>query len=150
LDDDDTDARMSSEEEEEESPPPCGPLQAALLGSFEAAHRESSTRAVHAITLEQTNAAIADHAAEISVEFAANEAAAKRLIAAERRATREPEEKVACDAGYPPGMRTGDGIERRPKRRRRRRGQRWRRLGRRRRASLPSRVSSSTSATMTR
>jgi hypothetical protein len=97
---------MSSEEEEEEPPPPCGPLQAALHGSFEMAHRESSMRAVHAITLERTNAASADHAAEISMEFAAKEAAAKeaaakRLIAAERRATREPEEKAACDAGYP-------------------------------------------------
>jgi hypothetical protein len=35
LEDDDTDASLSSEEEEEEPPPPCGPLQAALLGSFE-------------------------------------------------------------------------------------------------------------------
>jgi hypothetical protein len=34
LDDEDTDTSMSSEEEEE-PPPPCGPLQTALLGSFE-------------------------------------------------------------------------------------------------------------------
>jgi hypothetical protein len=39
---------------------------------------------VHTVTLEQTNAAIANRAAEISMEFAAKEAAAKRLIAAER------------------------------------------------------------------
>jgi hypothetical protein len=32
----------SEEEEEEESPPTCGPLQAALLGSFKTAYRESS------------------------------------------------------------------------------------------------------------
>jgi hypothetical protein len=35
------------------------------------------------------------------VEFAAKEAAAKRLMAAERRAARDLEEKAACDAGYP-------------------------------------------------
>jgi hypothetical protein len=51
LDDNDTNASMSSEEEEEVPLPPCGPLQAALLGSFEMAHRESSTRVVHTITL---------------------------------------------------------------------------------------------------
>jgi hypothetical protein len=50
---------MSSEEEEEVPPPLCGPLQVALLGSFKSAHREASTRVVHAITLEQMNAAIA-------------------------------------------------------------------------------------------
>jgi hypothetical protein len=102
LEDNDTDASMSSEEEEEEAPPPtCGPLQATLLGTFETAHREASTRAVHAITLEQKNTAIANRVAELSVEFAAKEAAAKKLMAAERRAARELEEKVACDAGYP-------------------------------------------------
>jgi hypothetical protein len=37
LEDDDTNERMSEEEEEEEPLPPCGPLQAALLGSFESA-----------------------------------------------------------------------------------------------------------------
>jgi hypothetical protein len=41
-------------------------------------------RVVHALTLEQMNAAITNRAAEISVEFAAKEAAAKRLIAAKR------------------------------------------------------------------
>jgi hypothetical protein len=76
LDDDDTDTSMSSEEEEEEPPPPCGPLQAALLGSFETAHKESSTRAVRIVVLEQTNAAIANCTA-------AKEAATKRLMAAE-------------------------------------------------------------------
>jgi hypothetical protein len=100
-DDDDTETSMSSEEEEEEPPPPCGPLQDALLGSFETAHRETSMRAVHAITLEQTNAAIASRATEISVEFAAKEAAAKKLMAAERRAARKLKEKAACAAGYP-------------------------------------------------
>jgi hypothetical protein len=83
LDDDDTDASMSSEEEEEEPSPPCGPLQAALLGSFETSHKESSMKAVRTSTLEQTSAAIADRAAEILVEFAAKEAATKRLIVAE-------------------------------------------------------------------
>jgi hypothetical protein len=60
LEDDDTDTSMSLEEEEEELPPPCGSLHAALLGSFEMAHRASSTRVLHTITLEQTNATIAD------------------------------------------------------------------------------------------
>jgi hypothetical protein len=41
-------------------------------------------RAVRAITLEQMNVAIASHAAEISVEFAAKEAAAKKLMAAKQ------------------------------------------------------------------
>jgi hypothetical protein len=101
LEDNDTDASMSSKEEEEEPPPPCGPLQAVLLGSFMMVHRETSTRVVRAITLEHTNAAIASHAAEISVEFTAKEAAAKKLMAAEWRAARELEEKGACTAGYP-------------------------------------------------
>jgi hypothetical protein len=60
LDNNDTDTSMSSKEEEEEPPPPCGPLQAVLLGSFEMVHKESSTRAVRAVVLEQTNAAIAN------------------------------------------------------------------------------------------
>jgi hypothetical protein len=84
LEDNDTNTSMSSEQEEEEPPPPCGPLQASLLGSFEMAHRETATRKVRAITLELTNAAIASCAAEISVEFAAKEEAAKNLMAAER------------------------------------------------------------------
>jgi hypothetical protein len=84
LEDDDTDASMSSEEEEEEPPPPCSPLQALLLGSFKTAHRESSTRAVRAITLDQTNTAITRRVAEISVEFTAKESATKRQMAAER------------------------------------------------------------------
>jgi hypothetical protein len=87
------------------------------------AHRESSTRAVLAIVIEQTNAAITNRVAEISVEFSAKEAAAKKLMAAERQAARELEEKAACDAGYP--ARTG---ERMPKRRRRQRGLRRCRL----------------------
>jgi hypothetical protein len=98
LEDDDTDARMSSKEEEEEPPPPCSPTQAALLGYFETVHRETSMRVVHAITLEQTNVAIATRAAKFSV--AAKEAAAKKLMAAERRAARELKEKAACDADY--------------------------------------------------
>jgi hypothetical protein len=74
LEDDDTDTSTSSEEEEEEAPPPpCGQLQAALLGSFEMMHREASTRAIHTITLEQTNAAIASCITKISVDFAAQE-----------------------------------------------------------------------------
>jgi hypothetical protein len=101
LDDDDTDASMSSKEEEEETPPPCGPLQAALLGSFETANRESSTRVVRTVVLEQTNAAIANRAAKISVEFATKEAAAKRLMVTKRQYARELEEKATCDAGYP-------------------------------------------------
>jgi hypothetical protein len=83
LEDDDTDTSMSSEEEEEDPPPPCSPLQATLLGSFEMVHRETSMRAVHAITLKQTNASITSHAAQISVEFAAKEAATKKLLVVE-------------------------------------------------------------------
>jgi hypothetical protein len=101
LEDDDTGASMSSEEEEEEPPPPCSLLQATLERSFETAYRETSTKALRAITLEQTNAAIASRAAEISMEFAAKEAATKKLMAAEWRAARELEEKVACAASYP-------------------------------------------------
>jgi hypothetical protein len=57
--------------------------------------------AVRTITCELTNAAIASRAAEISVEFAAKEEAAKELMAAEPRATSELKEKAACDACYP-------------------------------------------------
>jgi hypothetical protein len=35
------------------------------------------------------------------VDFSTKEAAARRLMAAERRVSRELEEKVACDSGYP-------------------------------------------------
>jgi hypothetical protein len=35
------------------------------------------------------------------VEFASKEAAAIRLIAAERRAARDLEEKAVCDTSYP-------------------------------------------------
>jgi hypothetical protein len=84
LEDSNTNMSMTSEEEEEVTPPPCGPLQAILLGSFKTAHRESSMRALRAITLEQTKAAITDCAAEISMEFTAKEAATKKLIEAER------------------------------------------------------------------
>jgi hypothetical protein len=83
LDSDDTDASMCSEEEEEQAPPPCDPLQAALLGSFQTVHAGSSMRAVRTVVLEQTNAAIANRVAEISAEFAAKEAAARELMAAE-------------------------------------------------------------------
>jgi hypothetical protein len=41
------------------------------------AHKYTSTREVRVITLEQTNAAIANRATKISVEFAGKEAAAK-------------------------------------------------------------------------
>jgi hypothetical protein len=64
---------------------------------------------VRAITLEQTNAAITSRAAEISVEFAAKEAATKKLMAAERRAAREHEEKAAW-IRTPPNTRYG-GVE---------------------------------------
>jgi hypothetical protein len=64
-------------------------------------HRESSMRAVCAVVLEQTNATIANRIAEISMEFATKEVAAKRLMAAKWRVARELEEKVACDIGYP-------------------------------------------------
>jgi hypothetical protein len=97
--DDITNKSMSSEEEE--PTPPCGPLQAALLGSFETVHKESFMWEVRTIVLEQTNSTITIRVTDISVEFAAKEAAAKRLMAAERRAPRELEEKMACDAGYP-------------------------------------------------
>jgi hypothetical protein len=54
-------------------------------------HKESSTRTVRAVVLEQTNTAIANRVADISMEFTAKEAAAKRLMAAERKAARELE-----------------------------------------------------------
>jgi hypothetical protein len=69
--------------------------------TFKIAHREASTRAVHAITLEQTNAAIASRVVKISVEFTAKEVVTKKLMAAERRAAMELEEKAACNVGYP-------------------------------------------------
>jgi hypothetical protein len=85
LDDEDAYMSMSSKEEEEEPLSPCGPLQAALIGPIETAHRESSMRVVRAIVLEQTNAAITNHVGKISVEFtAAKESAAKRLMSTER------------------------------------------------------------------
>jgi hypothetical protein len=84
LVDNNNDTSMTLEDEEELPTPPCGPLQATLLGSFEMAHREFSTRALHAITLERTKAAIADRTAKISVEFTAKEAATKKIIAVER------------------------------------------------------------------
>jgi hypothetical protein len=62
------------------------------------AHREASARVVHAITLDQTNTAIASRIAKVSVEFVAKEAAAKKQMAVKRRAARELEEKVMCDA----------------------------------------------------
>jgi hypothetical protein len=79
LEDDDIDESITREEEEEVEPPPCSPLQAALLGSVESAHTESATtRLVRIIVLEQTNPDIANHVAEISVEFAEKEADAKK------------------------------------------------------------------------
>jgi hypothetical protein len=72
-----------------------------LLSCFETAHRESSTRAVRGVILELMNAAIANRTAKISMEFASKEAAAKRLIAAKRRAARDLEEKAVCDTSYP-------------------------------------------------
>jgi hypothetical protein len=69
LEDNNTDKSMTLEDEKELPPPPCGPLQATLLGSFETAHRESSTRALRAITLERTKAAIADRTADTSPTY---------------------------------------------------------------------------------
>jgi hypothetical protein len=54
LEDNDTDKSMREEEEEL---PPCTPLQVALVGSFELAHREWTSRAGHAIVLKHTNSA---------------------------------------------------------------------------------------------
>jgi hypothetical protein len=88
LEDDDTDERMAEEEEEEEPLPPCGPLQAALIGSFESAHRESTMRVMRIIVLKQTNVAIANCVATISVDFATKEASAKRPMAVEWRVIR--------------------------------------------------------------
>jgi hypothetical protein len=51
LEDDDIDKSISEEEEEEVEPPPCGLLQASHLGSFESAHRESTTTVLHAIII---------------------------------------------------------------------------------------------------
>jgi hypothetical protein len=51
-------------------PPPTGPLQASLIGSFEAEFKEQLTRVVCPIILEQTYAAIASRITEIAVEFA--------------------------------------------------------------------------------
>jgi hypothetical protein len=111
LEDDEID-KSSSEEEEEVEPPPCGPLQATLLDSVESAHRESTTWAVCAIVLEQTNVAITNRVAKISVEFAKKDAAGKKLMAAEQWATRELKEKSAHN---PPGKHTGEGLGRRSK-----------------------------------
>jgi hypothetical protein len=57
-------------------------LQDALLGSFESAHMDSTTRVVLPVVLEHMNAAIAKRGAEITVEFAEKEVADKRLMAA--------------------------------------------------------------------
>jgi hypothetical protein len=132
LEDNDTDASMSSEEEEAAPPPSCGPLQAALLGSFETVHREASTRAVHAITLKLTIAAIASHVAEISVEFSAKEAVTKKLMAVERKPPGSSKRRWCATQATPPGRHTGDSVERRPKWHQRQRGLQRRRLGRRR------------------
>jgi hypothetical protein len=56
---------------------------------------------VSTIILNQTNVAIANFVAEILMEFAEKEADAKKLMEAERRATREFEEKAAHNTGYP-------------------------------------------------
>jgi hypothetical protein len=120
LEDDDTDVSMSSEAEEEE--PPCGPLQAALLGSFERAHRETSTRAVHAITLEKTNVAIASRAAKILVEFTAKEAASQKLMGPNDESSGSSKRRRRATPTTLPSRHTGDGVEWRLKRRRRRRG----------------------------
>jgi hypothetical protein len=77
---------------EEDEPPPSGPLQGALVGSFESAHRESTTRA-----------AIANRVADILVEFAAKEAAAKKIMVAERRAARELKRRRNTTPATPPG-----------------------------------------------
>jgi hypothetical protein len=65
------------------------------------AHRESTRREVREVVLEKTNAAIANRVAEISVEFAAKETAAKKLMATELQAAKELEDKAAYNAGYP-------------------------------------------------
>jgi hypothetical protein len=129
LEDDDTNESMSEEEEEEEEedPPPCGLLQAALVGSFESVHRESTTRAMHAVVLAKTNAAITKLIADISMEFATKEAAAKMFMMAERRAVRELKEKMVCNASYPTWQ-----AYRRQKQQRRQRGLLRHQLGGRR------------------
>jgi hypothetical protein len=93
---------------EEDDPPHCGPQQAALVGSFESAHRESTTRA-----------AIINHVADISVEFATKEAAAKKIMVAERRAARELKRRRHTTPVTPPGKPSGDIVKRRPKRQQR-------------------------------
>jgi hypothetical protein len=125
LEDDEID-KSSSKEEEEVEPPPCGPLQATLLDSVESAHRESTTWAVCAIVLEQTNVAITNRVAKNLVEFAKKDAAGKKLMATEQRATRELKEKSAHN---PPGKHTGEGLGRRPKQQRQRIGLPWHWLG---------------------
>jgi hypothetical protein len=59
----------SNEKKEEVKPPLCGVLQAALVGSFESAHKSSTTRDVCVIILKQTNTAIANLLTEILMEF---------------------------------------------------------------------------------
>jgi hypothetical protein len=95
-----TEEESQKDKEEEFEPPSSGSLKAALIGSFKSAHTESNTRSVRAIVLVQTNAFIASHVANNSVEFAKKEAASKRLMASKRRAVRELEEKVMADAAY--------------------------------------------------
>jgi hypothetical protein len=100
LDDDDTDTSLSSEEEEEEPPLPCGPLQAALLGSFETVHREYSMRAVHAVLLKQrTRPSLV--ASPISWWSSPLEAAtaAKRAAAASARKETTSQPRVFIDLG---------------------------------------------------
>jgi hypothetical protein len=68
----DNDVEESCEEEEDEEeiePPPCALLQASLFDSFESAHRGSSIGTIRVIVLEQTNVAIPNQVAKISVEF---------------------------------------------------------------------------------
>jgi hypothetical protein len=100
LDDEDTDTSMSSKEEEEEPPLPCGRLQAALLGSFETVHTESSTRAVRTVVLKQRTRP-SSVASPISRWSSPLEAAmaAKRAAAASARKEMTSQPRVFIDLG---------------------------------------------------
>jgi hypothetical protein len=62
--------------------------------------KEQNTRMVHVVVFEQTNVAIIDHVAKISVELAKKKVVDEKLMAFKWWVLRELEEKVATDAGY--------------------------------------------------
>jgi hypothetical protein len=84
--------------------------------------REFSTRTIRAVVLEQTNANITNRVAEISVEFTAKEAAARRLMEPNGEPPGSLKGRPRVMPATPPGVRTGDVVKRRLKQRRWQRG----------------------------